>query len=133
MLFSLIIMAGEQVETLEQFFTKIPVLVDQVTRHLHSSNLNLLEHLSRRVDDSLNELNIFLNRCEELNISETLTTNIRGLLQELHSIHTSILNIIINEHDFVSNSNHPCFLPSSEPTYTGFGRPRLRVSAAEIN
>ena len=59
-------MAGEQVETLEQFFTELPVLVDQATRHLHSSNLNLLEHLSRRLDDSLNVLNIFLSRCEEL-------------------------------------------------------------------
>ena len=133
MWFSLIIMAGEQVETLEQFFTELPVLVDQATRHLHSSNLNLLEHLSRRLDDSLNVLNIFLSRCEELNISEVLTTNIRRLLEELHSIHTSILNIVINEHDFVLNSNHPCFLPSAEPTYTGLGRPRLRVSAAEIN
>ena len=79
MWFSLIIMAGEQVETLEQFFTELPVLVDQATRHLHSSNLNLLEHLSRRLDDSLNVLNIFLSKCEELNMSETLTTNIRSL------------------------------------------------------
>ena len=31
------------------------------------------------------------------------------------------------------NSNHPCFLPSPEPTYTGLRRPRLRVSAVEIN
>ena len=114
-------MAGEQVEPLEQFFTELPVLVDQATRHLHSSNLNLWEHLSRRLDDSLNVLNIFLSRCEGLNIPETLTTNIRRILGELHSIHTRILNIIINEHSFVLNSNHPYFLPSAEPTYTGLG------------
>ena len=84
-------MAGEQVETLEQFFTELPVLVDQATHHLHSSNLNLLEHLSRSFDDSLNVLNIFLSRCEELNIPETLPTNIRKLLEELHSIHKRIL------------------------------------------
>ena len=104
--------------------------MDQATRHLHSSNLNILEHLSRRLDDSLNVLNMFLSRCEELNISETLTTNIRRLLKELHSILTSTLNVIINENDFVLNSNHPCFLPTAEPTYTGLGRPRLTVSAA---
>ena len=58
MWFSLIAMAGEQV------FTELPLLVDQATRHLHSSNLNLLEYLSRRLDDSLNVLNILLSRCE---------------------------------------------------------------------
>ena len=126
-------MAGEQVETLEQFFTELPVLVGQATRHLYSSNLNLLEHLSRRLDDSLNVLNIFFSRCEELNIPVTFTTNIRKLLEELHSIHRRIVNININEHGFVLNSNHPCFLPSAEPTYSGLGRPRLRVSSVEIN
>ena len=95
--------------------------MDQATCHLHSSNLNLLEHLSRRLDDSFNVLNVFLSRCEELNMSENLTTNIRRLLEELHSIHTRIFHIIINEHDFVLNSNHPYFVPSAEPTYTGLG------------
>ena len=99
--------------------------MDQATRHLRSSNLNLLEYLSRRLDDSLNVLNIFFSRCEEFNIPETLTTIIRRLLQELHSIHTRISNNL--------NLNHPCFLPSAEPTYTGLGWPRLRVSAVEIN
>ena len=114
-------------------FGAIPLLVDQATCHLQSSNLNLLEHLSRRLDDSFNVLNIFLSRCEELNMSENLTTNIRRLLEGLHSIHTRIFIIIINEHDFVLNSNHPCFVPSAEPTYTGLGRSRQRVWAAEIN
>ena len=45
--FFLITMTGKQVETLEQFFTEPPVLVDQATHHFHSSNLNLLEHLPR--------------------------------------------------------------------------------------
>ena len=56
---------------LQQFLTELPVLADQTTRHLNSSNLNLLEHLCRPLDDSLNVHNIFLNRCEELNIPET--------------------------------------------------------------
>ena len=94
--------------------------------------LNLLEHFSRLLDDSLNVLSIFLSKCEELNIPETLTTKFRRLLEELHSIHTRIFNIIINEHGFVLNSNHPCFLLSAEPTYTGPGRPRLEISAVEI-
>ena len=55
-------MAGEQVETWEKFFTELPVLVDQATHHHHSSNLNHLEHLSIRLVDSLNVLNIFLSR-----------------------------------------------------------------------
>ena len=54
-------------------------------------------------------------------------------MEELHSVHTGILNIVINKHDFVLNSNHPGFLPSAEPTYTGLGRPRQRVSAVDIN
>ena len=62
--------AGEQVEIWEQYFIEQPVFEDQVTRLLHSSNLNLL-HFSRRLDDSLNVLNIFLSICEELNIQET--------------------------------------------------------------
>ena len=61
MCFSLITIAGEQVETLEQFFTELPVLVDQATRHLHISYLNLLEHLFRRLDDSLNVLGFWKN------------------------------------------------------------------------
>ena len=69
MYFSLITMAGEQVETLEQLFTELAVLVDQTTHHIHSSNLNLWEHLYRRPDDSLNVLNIFLSRCEEFNFN----------------------------------------------------------------
>ena len=42
--FSCITMAGEQVETWENYFTERPVLVDQATLHLHlhSSNLNFL-------------------------------------------------------------------------------------------
>ena len=107
--------------------------MDQATRHLHSSNLNVLEHLSRRLDDSLNVLNTFLSKCGELNIRETFTTNVRCLLEELYSIHTRNLNIIIIEHDFVLNSNHPCSLPSAEPICTLLGWPRLRVSAVEIN
>ena len=39
MYFSLITMAGEQGETLEQFFTELAALVDQATRHLHSRSL----------------------------------------------------------------------------------------------
>ena len=31
------------------------------------------------------------------------------------------------------NSSHPYYLPSAEPIYTGFERPRLRVSAVEVN
>ena len=50
-------MAGEQVETWEKFFTELPVLVDQRTRHLHSSNLSHLEHLFICLDDSRNVLN----------------------------------------------------------------------------
>ena len=45
--FFLITMTGKQVETLEQFFTGLPVLADQATHHFCSSNLNLLEHLPR--------------------------------------------------------------------------------------
>ena len=116
-------MTGEQVETLEQFFTELPVLVDQATRHLHRSNLNLWGHLSRRLYDSLNVFNI----------PETLTTNIRMFLEELHSIHTRILNIIIFEYDFVLNANDSCSFLSAKPIYTGLGRPELRVSAVEIN
>ena len=59
-------------------------------------------------------LNIFLCRSKELNIPEMLTTNIRKLLEELHSVHTCILNIIITEHDFVLNLNHPCSLLSAD-------------------
>ena len=66
-----ITMVGEQVEALEQFLIELPVLADQATRHYHSSNLNLLEHLSGRLDDSFNALNIFVSRYEELNILET--------------------------------------------------------------
>ena len=55
-------MADEQVETWEKFFTELPVSADQATHHYHSSNLNHLEHLSIRLDDSLNVLNIFLTR-----------------------------------------------------------------------
>ena len=43
-------------------------------------------------------LNIFLSRCNELNIPETLTTNIMRILQNVHFIYTRILNIIINQH-----------------------------------
>ena len=108
-----------------EIFPESPVLADQATRHLQNSNPNLLEHLSRRLDDCLNIVNIFLSRYEELNIPETLTTNIRRLVEELCSIHTHILNIIINKHDFVLNSNHPCFFLSAKPIYTEPGRPQL--------
>ena len=130
--FSLITMAGKKIETWEQFYRNSRISEPSNTSSLQQ-NLNLLEHLSRRLDDSLNVLNIFLSRCEELNIPETLTTNIRRLLEELHSIHRRILHITISEHDFVLNSNHPCFLSSAEPICTGRGRPRQRVSAVEIN
>ena len=86
-----------------------------------------------RLDDSINLLNIFLSWWEQFNILETLTTNITRLLEELHSIRKHILNIIVTEHDFLLNTNHLCSLPSAESISTGFGRPRLRVWAGEIN
>ena len=55
------------------------------------------------------------------------------LLKELHSINTRILNNIATEHDCVLNSKHPCYFPSAESICTGLGRPRLWVSAVEIN
>ena len=85
-------------------FYRTSKISGQERRHLHSSNWNLLEHLSRSLDDSLN---IFLNRCVELNISAIST--VRRLLEELHSIQEHIFHIIINEHDFGLNSKHPCF------------------------
>ena len=130
--FSLITMAGKKIETWKQFYRTSRISEPSNTSS-SQQNLNLLEHLSRRLDDSLNVLNIFLSRCEELNIPETLTMNIRRLLEDPHSIRRRIVNIIITEHDFVLNSNHPCSLPSAEPTHTGLERPRQRVSAAEIN
>ena len=84
--------------------------MDQTICHLDSSNLNLLEHLSRPHDGSLNWLNIFLGGCEEF-IQETLTRNISRLLEELHSVKTRIINTVVTEHDFMINSNHPCSLP----------------------
>ena len=54
-------------------------------------------------------------------------------LEELHSIHTIMLNIIVTEHDFVLNSNHSCSLTSPEPRCTGLVGPQVRVSAVEIN
>ena len=57
-------MAGEPVETWEKHFTELPILVDQATCHVHSSNLNHLEYLSIHLDDSPNVLNIFLSRWE---------------------------------------------------------------------
>ena len=107
--------------------------MDQAIRHLHSSNLNLLDHSSRRHDDLFNLLNIFLSRCEGINVPETLTRNISRLLEELHSVHMRILIIIVTEHDFVVNSNQPCSLPSAEPIYTGLGQPRLGVSVVQTN
>lgn len=57
-------MAGEQVETWEKYFPELPVLADHTTRDLHGYNVNHLEHLSIRLDDSLNVFNIFLSRWE---------------------------------------------------------------------
>ena len=64
---------------------------------------------------------LFLYRWKELNIPETLITNIKRLLEELHSIQARFLNIIVTGHDFLLNLNHPCSLPSAEPICTGFG------------
>ena len=59
--------------------------------------------------------------------------NIRRFLEELHSIHKLIVNIIVTKHDFVLNLNHLCSLPSAESICTGFGWPQLWVSAVKIN
>ena len=76
-------------------------------------------------DAMLSRVNMLLRRWEWLNIPETLTT--------FHFIHTKILNIIVTEHDFVLNSNHPCLLPLAEPICKGLGWPGLQISAVEIN
>ena len=105
--FCLITMAGEQVETLEQIYTELPKLVGLPTCHLHTSNLKLLDHLSSHLDYSLNVVNIFLSRCEELNIPETLTTKIRRFLEELYSIHTSLILLYMISRQI--QMNHPLF------------------------
>ena len=91
-IFFFITIASKQVETSKKLFTDFPGLVDQTTCHLHSSKLDYLKHLSRRL--IILSMCLFLYRWKELNISETLIMNIKRLLEELHSIQVHFLDIV---------------------------------------
>ena len=90
--FSCVTLSGEQVETWEKFFTELPLLLDQPISHLHSSNLNHLERLFIRLDDSPNVLNIFPGRWGQPNIPETLKKILGGFWKNfILSTHASLI------------------------------------------
>ena len=78
--FSFVIIADDQDATLVQFFKDLPIIAEQATHNIHSSNESLFEYFHRKHKDSLNVVYIFLSRCEELvTVSSNLTINIRRL------------------------------------------------------
>ena len=84
-------MADDQDATLVQFFKELPIIVEQATRNIHSSNMNLLEYFQRKHKNFLNVAYIFLCRCEDLvTIPNNSAINIRRLKEELHSIYSSV-------------------------------------------
>ena len=55
LLLSFTINVDYQAVILVQFFAELPVLVEQVKRNNRSSNINPLEYLHRKLNDSLNQ------------------------------------------------------------------------------
>ena len=65
---------------LEQFLQNLPALVSQVRRQLYSDNMNTLEYFGRRLQDALNVLNIFKNRCEGVSADRELVAYASDLI-----------------------------------------------------
>ena len=118
---------------LQQFFEDLPRLVEQAHRHVHSSNLNMLEYFSRKLEDSLNVMNIFVSRCEDINASADLILNVRRTLGQVQLLYSRICDVISTDNDYVLSltSSNDTNIQTEHP-YTGLGRPRLNLEQCEI-
>ena len=117
---------------LEQFFVGLPTLLEQAERHAFSNDLNILEHFSMKIQDSLNVLNVIVSRCEELNAEFGLTQEIRSLIHSILPLNAHLQDAIAIDEDYVMNLNEQAATGSVEESNDVLGRPRLAVGKDEM-
>lgn len=71
---------AEIVDTVDSFLRELPRFLEQVERQLHCENINVLEHIRRRLDDNNFVLSAIIHHCIE---QETCNEVVRSL-REIH-------------------------------------------------
>jgi len=112
---------------------ELPAIFNQAERHFHSENLNILEHIRRRLDDSYVAIHALLQHSmEQENCDEVIVL--------LRVIHDRVLAILERYNELLNcnlEGDNPLELNTglrfTTEQYSEQGRPRLNVAAEVLN
>ncbi len=119
---------------MEAFLLELPSHIEVARRHLHTSNVNLLEHRYFRLEDWVNLLAVAGRRFEETLAPDELVTEIWKTFDVLQQLRQSFDDALSFNRD-AANQPSPNQCPSEE-TMKGspsqIGRPRKQVSKEDV-
>ena len=90
---------------LEEFFDEISRLVDQARRNVFSDDLNLLEYFRRKVQDTLNVLNVVISRCEDVNALQSFTQELTALMDSIVALDEHLWEAMETDEEYVMALN----------------------------
>ena len=92
-------MADESQTNIVVFLQNIPSLISEARRQLFCENINVIEFIQRRIENSLQVLGILLNRSQERGCDNQLQNNISTLFSELQGLQENYERLCIqNDH-----------------------------------
>ena len=80
-------MAAEERGNVEDFLRNVPTQLEEADRNLHSDNINVLEFIQRRLEDSISVLNVLVLRCSNIQNMDECITLLRRLLSDVQQMH----------------------------------------------
>ncbi len=79
-------MADEPANNINAFFGNIPSLISEAHRQIFCDNINVIEFMQRRIESSLQVLNILYDRCQSELYDRRLEENIGILVSKLQEL-----------------------------------------------
>ena len=70
-------------DSVESFLQQLPHLIQQAERHVHNDNLNIIEYLRRRLNDSSTALRIIVMHCIEQDICNEVVIMLREVFERV--------------------------------------------------
>ena len=127
-------MSGDQGPDIQGFLEELPRQFEQARRHIYSSNLNLLENWSSRLEDTLNLLTILCHRSEEVHGPVDIIDSLYGLKHEAQVLRDKYEDEVHRNTSYMNDLSlvrHQC--PDEQLEETGkLGRPRKLICKNEV-
>ena len=79
-------MVDEPENNINAFFGNIPSLISEAHRQIFCDNINIIEFMQRRIESSLQVLNILYDRCQSELYDRRLEENIGILVSKLQEL-----------------------------------------------